>query len=307
VRGGSTGRRGRSAAFGLGIVLCLPHLVIASPPQETRTEKLTWDPPEVDGRMKSISELPECVLPDVLQAAKQKSQELLDHLQNFIAHEQIRYEQRDEDGLLELSLGGKFDCLVDFGKRNHVLDVQERRTQLGPAAEKRFNAILDSGLPVLALIFSAELQGDYDMHCEGLSEWNGEPAWVVHFRQMKGKRPRTLTVGSANKSDVKNEYSVPLRLKGRAWIEKSTGQVMHLEASLADPVLRLRLLETAFRVDYAAVNFQSQKSEIWLPKFAVGYIDYMSRRMIIEHSFYDFQLFSVDTNQEIHGPKEPQL
>jgi hypothetical protein len=53
------------------------------------------------------------------------------------------------------------------------------------------------------------------------------------------------------------------------------------------------LVEMAFSVDYAPVQFQTQAVEIWLPRFAIAYTDYARRRMITAHTFSDFELFSV--------------
>jgi hypothetical protein len=45
---------------------------------------------KVDARVPSLSAMPPCSLPDVLKQSGQRAQELVDHLQNFIAHEQVR-------------------------------------------------------------------------------------------------------------------------------------------------------------------------------------------------------------------------
>ncbi|MGC1597142.1 MAG: hypothetical protein WA774_17450, partial [Candidatus Acidiferrales bacterium] len=69
------------------------------------------------------------------------------------------------------------------------------------------------------------------------------------------------------------------------------------------PIIELQ--SNAISVDYAPVRFKSQSLEIWLPQSAVAYTDYGKRRTIIEHTFSDFQLFSVQTKQVIGEPKQP--
>jgi hypothetical protein len=64
------------------------------------------------------------------------------------------------------------------------------------------------------------------------------------------------------------------------------------------------LREIAISVDYAPVKSRVQDLEIWLPQFVVAYKDYDKRRMIIEHTFSNFQLFSVQTQETIQKPKE---
>ncbi len=76
---------------------------------------LRWDPPQVDAPIPSLSATPPCQLPDVLKLAAHRTAELIDHLQNFDAHEQVRYEETDALGIPQMAISEKFDYLVDFG------------------------------------------------------------------------------------------------------------------------------------------------------------------------------------------------
>jgi hypothetical protein len=69
---------------------------------------------------------------------------------------------------------------------------------------------------------------------------------------------------------------------------------------------RLTRGSNAVSIDYAPVAFLSRNIELWLPKSAVAYTDHGKRRTIIEHTFTDFQLFSVQTQQVIGKPKETE-
>ncbi|MGB2627531.1 MAG: hypothetical protein WAK20_12150 [Candidatus Acidiferrum sp.] len=272
--------------------------------------------------MPSLSPLPPCSLPDVLKQSGQRAQELVDHLQKFIAHEQIRYDQTERPGIArastvtgsqsvrseetELSFGARFDYVVDFGERSESLNIREYRTHLAGSDDAHLADFLDKGLPALALVFYPALQGDYEMRCDGSTEWNNQPAWVVHFRQMKGKRPRTLSMELPTEVHARGPKATegrPLSLKGRAWIAVDSGQVMHIETNLVEGLLAIDLQEIAISVDYAPVNPKSQNGGIWLPQFVIAYIDYAKRRMIVEHTFSDFQIFSVQT-QQVTGLKE---
>ncbi len=320
-----TTRRGFSAQFTALTLLSAAGLVLsiaaaktpaASPAQEKeeKVHALRWDPPRVDAPIASLSTTQACSLPDVLNQAGEHAEELVDHLQNFIAHEQIRYDSRfvpkissgavgtgkirpGENSGGE-SLSAKFDYVVDFGGKSGQFQVQELRKPLPGANNEYLRAVLDKGLPALALIFRPALQSDYEMRCEGSVQWHNQAAWVVDFHQKKGMRPRTVEMGTRTKA-------YPLRIKGRAWIAENSGQVIHLETNLVDPVPQLELEEYTFSVDYAPVKFQSQDVEIWLPQFAVAYRHTAERRMITEHTFSDFQLFSVQTQETIQKPSAP--
>jgi hypothetical protein len=207
-----------------------------------------------------------------------------------------------------MSFTRKFDYVVDCGEGSDPLHVQESRTALAGTDGGHLSAIVGKGLPVLALIFYPSMQGDYEMRCEGSATWNNQTAWLVHFSQMKGKRPRTVTMETTSELHPRGPRATemrPLRLQGRAWLAADSGQVMRLETNLVESIPMIELDESAFSVDYAPVKFQSQNVEVWLPQFAVGYTDYAKRRMIVEHTFSDFQLFSVRTQDVIQKPKEP--
>ncbi|HEY4949083.1 MAG TPA: hypothetical protein VIH88_01995 [Candidatus Acidoferrales bacterium] len=273
----------------------------AAAPQEKQKKApaLRWDPPQVDAPVSSVSATPPCVLSDVLNLAAQRTGELIEHLQNFDAHEQIRYQETDHLGIPIMAIAEKFDYLVDFGAQSGPLSVRETRAPLAGSDDPNFNVIVDKGLPALALIFHPNLQRDYEMRCEGITQWKSQPAWVVNFRQMPGTRPRTLSMITATSS-------FPVSLKGRAWIAPNSGQIMHLETNLVKGIPIIELISDAISIDYAPVTFASRNIELWLPKSAVVYTDYGKRRTIFEHTFSDFQLFSVQTQQVIEKPKEPK-
>ena len=273
------------------------HAAGSSQEKAKKPPALRWDPPQVDAALPSLSATPPCPLSDVLKLAAHSTAELIDHLQNFDAHEQVRYEEIDSLGIPDLAINEKFDYLVDFGAQSAPLRVHETRTPLAGSDDSHLSSIVDKGLPVLALIFYPELQRDYEMHCEGSTQWNGQSAWVVYFRQVDGMRPRTLSMTNASSS-------FPVSLKGRAWIAVDSGEVMHLETNLVKGVPIIDLRANAVTIDYAPVAFPSRNLELWLPKSAVAYTDYGKRRTIIEHTFSDFQLFSVQTQQVIGKPKE---
>ena len=304
---GSLRERIRSLVTALALLSTIFVLAIfalaSAPPGGSPQEKgkkppaLRWDPPQVDAPVPSLSDTPPCVLPDVLKLAAQRTAELIDHLQNFDAHEQIRYEETDGLGIPNLALGAKFDYIVDFGEQSGALKVHETRTPLAGSDDANLHNIVDKGLPVLALIFYPELQRDYEMRCEGVGQWNNQPAWVVYFKQASGMRPRTLSMGTA-------ATVYPVSLKGRAWIAVDSGQIMHLETNLEKGIPIIELRSNAVSIDYAPVAFPSRNIELWLPKSAIAYTDYGKRRTIIEHTFSDFQLFSVQTQQVIEKPKD---
>jgi hypothetical protein len=257
---------------------------------------LRWEPPQVDAPIASLAMTPPCSLPDVLNQAGMRATSLVSHLQNFTAHERIRYEEMDDLGNPDFASTEDFDYFVDFGEKAGALASHETRTQINKDSTDVREA-RDTGLAVLALIFHPLMRDDYDMRCEGYGAWNEQPAWVVRFQQKKDKKPRTLSLHTPTSSHN-------VSLKGRAWIAADSGEIMHLETNLVAGIAILGLQGNAVSVDYGPVQFHSQQVELWLPKTAQAYADYGKRRTIIDHTFSEFQLFSVQTQQQIEKPKE---
>ncbi len=135
--------------------------------------------------------------------------------------------------------------------------------------------------------------------CEGLGQWQGQPAWQVRFQQRPDRpiRIRGYRVGG---------HWYPVKLKGCAWIAADSFQLLHLESDLLEPVPEIHLLSEHLAIEYRPVRFQKQKLELWLPQSANLYVDLVSLRYYRRHSFSDFQLFSVDVTQQIHDQNDQQ-
>jgi VWFA-related protein len=267
---------------------------------------LHWDPPMVDSPLATLSSTPACSLASVLKLASHRAEELVEDLQRFDAHEQVHFELTDALGVSQSSIQAKFDYLVDFRRQPNELGLHEIRAPLAGTDPRLTGMVADIGVPALALIFYPALQSDYEMRCEGITRWKNKPAWVIYFRQIKGKRARTAGIRTASKV-------MPVSLKGRAWILADSGEVMHVETNLVEGVAVIEVQKdlpvvvqaSAISVDYAPVNFPSKHLQLWLPQSAVSYTDYGKRRMTIRHVFSDFQLASVQTEQTVRNPKEP--
>jgi len=274
-------------AFALVSFFCVlaSASLTGGPQTSTKQPVLQWTPPNVDAAIPSISNTPPCVLSEVLAYAGQRSTELVDELQNFTARETIRYREMDEFGISLDGATSLFDYAVDFTPRSTSLAVSEARRPVGGPSFLPEDA-KDAGLPALALIFHPFYQGDYDFRCEGLATWNNGPAWVVYFAQRKGRPSRTHSFRSPT-------ATYPAALKGRAWISQDSYQVLHLEAALIKGIGLLSLKSYAVSVDYGPVHFSSRDVVEWLPQAAVTYSDFVKRRDVVEHSFTDFLLSSV--------------
>jgi VWFA-related protein len=262
---------------------------------------LFWYPPNIDAPLRSLSSSPPCPLSTVLEHAGARADDLVRNLQNFTAQEKIEYRIIGSMAHLLEQGEGAFDYTVVFKQQPQGLAVEEARMP-----ERGSRAIpasgQDIGLPELALIFLSNFQDDYEMKCEGAAEWNGKPTWVIHFQQRKEREGHTASFSAKG-------VVHPAKLKGRAWIAQDSsddsGELVHLETSLMEPVPAANVRFMYLSIDYAPVQFRTQNVKVWLPQAANAYGDFGDHRTIVSHTFTNFLLFSVQTDQVIEKPKDP--
>ncbi len=199
--------------------------------------------------------------------------------------------------MMEESDSSVFDYTFGFEKRSGGRASQEYRTPTKgshafPASGR------DTGQAALALIFLPSMQTDYEIKCEGTQKWNGQPAYVIHFEQKKEKPARTFRF-----QGEKGVY--PGMLRGRAWISTENGQVLHLETNLVHAIPAYKILGNAVAIDYGPVQIHSQNMELWLPQSIEAYWEYENYKLILVHTFTNFRVFSVETEEKVKLPNAP--
>jgi len=157
--------------------------------------------------------------------------------------------------------------------------------------------VATEGVPAMALIFHPALASGFDFQCKGLENFNGRPAWLVHFEQ---REDRPSQIGGYRTQ----EHYYPFMLKGLAWIDAASYQILRLQTELARPIPAVGLTEQVEIINYGSVTFHSRKQQLWLPQSAELYMQRRSNRFYRVHTFSDFKIYTVDTDQSIHAPKE---
>ena len=251
-------------------------------------------PADIDTRKPSVAPSVQCPS-NILDMASERSKELVDSVAQFSAIEDMVHESLTPQGAPRNREARKFNYLVSITEpAEGPLIVQEFRDSAGGVLDMP-EQINTTGLAVLAIAFHPKFREDFDMVCEGLGEWEGQPAWLVHFRQKEDRpsRLRTYVVSGAN-------YQV--RLKGRAWISADNFQMLHLESDLVRPVPEIRLMAEHTSVSYGPVEFKKSNTDLWLPKSADLYVHFAKHRFHRSENFDHFMLFATDATDK---PKFP--
>jgi VWFA-related protein len=267
----------------------------AKPAKKSKGDALEWDPPDTDARVAGLTSGVPCPVSELVIAAGERASELSNNLERFDALETTAYESFERYGVRRSYIPASFDYTVEFDRKPGIFQIMESRT---PTRDSKagLGAVADSGVAAVALIFHPFYRIDFEMHCDGASDWDGHPAWLVRFRQIKGAPSRILAFTT-------KEATYPAKLKGRAWIAQDSGQILHLEANLEEGIPIMNLESHAISIDYAPVQFQSQRVELWLPQRATSYTEYLDHRTLMHHEYSDFKLFSVQSTSAVAAPK----
>lgn len=265
------------------------------PAPKPKEVNLVWNPPSTDANPAAISQDRSCPAADVIAAAGNRASELSTNLERFDALESTVFESFDRYGVSRLFVPASFDYTVEFDRQPGNFRIRESRT---PTRESQagLSAVQDSGVPAVALIFHPYFSPDFEFHCDGSSEWNGQPTWIVRFRQIPGRPSRILAFYTT-------ETIYHAKLKGRAWVAQDSGQILHLETNLEEGIPMMGLVGNAISIDYAPVQFQSQRVELWLPQSATTFTEFKDHRAIMQHLYSGFKLFSVQSSSAVAPPK----
>ena len=262
------------------------------------TTETKWAPPDVDEETLVFDSTADaCSLDSITAKAGGRVEELVKNVDRFTATEDMDHTALSPLGLQVSHETRQFNYLVEIRKSGaQDLDVQEYRD--GSVSVQQFPAHMGTvGLPTLVLVFHPYYQPKYDFKCEGGASWNGRKVWVVHFQQKANSHSEMLVYHV-------NGRFFPVGMKGRAWIDTETSQILAMESDMIKPIPEIRLMRDHQLIEYGPVAFANAGTNMWLPKSADWYCSISGHRYHRRHSFSNFLLFSIDDSQKLGKPKQ---
>jgi hypothetical protein len=236
-----------------------------------------------------------CALNAVLDRARQRVDELIANMNRFTATEELIHENLTEGGRVISTEKRRFDYVASITtlSSGDVAIEEFRNRDNGPSDFP--DGIATQGLPALMFVFLRRYQPDYDFSCEGVSNSDGSPAWVVYFRQRSDKPRESLRYVVDNRS-----YNIAI--EGRAWIATDTFHLLRMESDVVKPVPRIRLTEEHEVIIYKPVTFKEKNVKIWLPASADLYFCFRRHLYHRIQAFRSYMLFSVSATETIGKP-----
>lgn len=257
-----------------------------------------WAPPNVDTSVPGVTPGISCSADDIVEHASKSTNRQLQNLEKFLATEHIQHEEINKQGEVTQIRDKDFSYMVFIEHAKDGLVFLDEKRDGGNGVDSFPTSLATTGLVSLGVdVFHPGFSKALKFNCEGLGQWRGKAAWVLHFEQ----RPE---MKSWLRLWQTKTQTVEVPLKGRVWVAASSYNVLHVESDLREPMKELELTRDHLAIDYGPVNFKTGNTELWLPWYADMYLELHGRRYHHNHTLTNFSLFAVDTNEKIAVPKE---
>jgi hypothetical protein len=235
-----------------------------------------------------------CSLDDILPHVSANTREFVDNVNRITATETLNLERRRRNGKLEDAVHTKVNYVANIQLLNSGYLVVDEYRVGGLSLDGFIEAV---GSPSLVLVFHPIHLDEFDITCKGFGNWQGAPVYLLNFQQ-RPDRPN-------NMSDFRTpKGSYDINLKGTAWVDAITFQVVHLETDLLNPIPDLFLDFEHQSLDYGPVVFAARNVSLWLPQSVDITIHLGRKKFNSHHSYSKYKLFVVDTGQKIAKPKD---
>lgn len=257
-----------------------------------------WAPKDVDEVPPAVFRDVPCSAAQVVERAAQQVVGMVNHLGDVNASEEVLHTEFDSKGRPGRSQSRKYEYMFAIRRAPpNLLWVEEMRN--GAFGGDPIAGTLTSGLAAMALIFHPHFVNDFEVRCEGQGNWRGTPVWFLYFQQRADRPGRFYRYKNAR-------GSVWLRLKGRAWVEANSYQILHMEIGLIESSPQVELDRMQWVIEYGPIEFKDHQGTFWLPKTAETYTHARGKRWYRRHRMSNYVHFAVDTKQKIADPKQAE-
>jgi hypothetical protein len=265
------------------------------------------DPPDISPSPSPSGDAPSklqpfvspCAVDDVIPRVSANVQEFVDSINRIAAVEWMNFERRNSKGRLEEKAQNKVNYVAVIQPiENGFLSVDEYRNG-SPGMSGFPGHIASTGSIALALIFHPTHVNEFSMSCKGLLAWHDVPAYEVTFQQ-RLDQPNTMSEFRTSR------MTFPILLKGTAFVDAETFQIVHLETDLLKPIPEVFLDVEHQAIDYGPVAFEAHHDRLWLPRASDITVHFHNKQFNERHSYTDYRVFTVDTGQKISKPNMPR-
>jgi tetratricopeptide (TPR) repeat protein len=262
--------------------------------QAPEIPRRSWAPADIDEEIPTVQVDVGCPLEQILKEASRRTEGLIESLQRFSADESIEEIAFDKNGKTRKA---------SIERANYVAQIETGTSGFPRIREYRTgssgnqgSSLIDTGSAIFALIFHPTHVASFNFRCEGMTQVQGASAWQLRFEEAPDTNQsfQAIRIGGA--------MYLP-RLKGRAWVASDRFEVLRMETDLVSPIPQIDFNLEHLVINYAPVEFKSRSVRLWVPASTALYIAYRGHRYERVHTFNNFHLFSVDSDQKFKEPE----
>jgi hypothetical protein len=201
--------------------------------------------------------------------------------------ERITQARLRDDGKVLSSRTTEFDYVALLKPKAGALAVEEARVARTEAAPDQMNQfLLTTGFPSLLLLFHPDYKDKFDFE---ESQAGDEPSGIVRVTFTSKPGERSL-------SAIKfNGRFFPILWRGFAWIERKTGAVVRIGASLGEPMEDIGVSALRAEVEYRPVPLQEVGTSYHLPARVTVTVRTPRQQWRNVHEYSQYKLFTVTT------------
>jgi tetratricopeptide (TPR) repeat protein len=256
----------------------------------------SWAPADIDEEIPTARLDGACPLERILKETSRRTEGLIESLQRFSADDSMEEIDFDKNGRTRRASSERviYVAQIETGPSGFP-KIREYRTG---SSRNPGSSVVDTGSAIFALIFHPTHIGSFHFRCEGMTHVQGLSAWQLRFEEPPDSDQsfQAIRIGGA--------MYLP-RLKGRAWVASDRFEVLRMETDLASPIPQIDFNLEHLVINYAPVEFKSHSVRLWVPATTALYIAFRGHRYERVHTFNNFHLFSVDSDQQFKEPQTP--
>jgi len=216
----------------------------------------------------------------------------LDKLADFHCTESVTQEKLSPNGHVEATERAKYDYLIMMNGTGDEFQLNESRIEAANARGKRTQLpmLVTNGVATVLLVFHPYYRDSFTFESGAEESVDGHAAIPVHFAHIAGRRtPAALALRG-------REY--PLELTGTAWLDKQSGEVIKVEATLEHDMSDVGLRALHVHVEYKPSAPNKSVGTLDLPALAVIDVETPRQHWRNTHVFDNYRGFSTDAEQD---------
>lgn len=233
---------------------------------------------------------PDVSASDPVMLAQRQVTRYLTKLADLHCMELVTQQKLNAKGHADSTERSQFDYLIMMNGSDQSFQLNESRIESPDAKHKSVSLpmLTTNGMTTLLLVFHPYYSDAFSFE-EGPEQLvQNRPTIPIRFAHISGRRtPAALALRG-------REF--PLELKGTAWLDKSSGEVIQADASLMRDMSDVGLRSLEIHVEYKP---EIIGSETWtLPSRAVVDVTTPRQHWRNTHVFENYKSFSTDAQQD---------